>query len=172
MRRRRMTFLSAILLIATGAATPPPELEAFLSYPFVNDIVGNQHNESFAWLEMRNGVRAVWIAEGPSAKPRLLYSSESDDGMELANLSWSGDGKVLAWSRGGGEHNAWANGLAPPNPASAVDQPKLEIWASVSGGKPQLMGEGEEPAVSATGRIAFLKDDAVWVVDPDRKSVV
>ena len=161
-----MAFLGAIVLIATGAATPPPELEAFLSYPFVSDIAGNQRNETFAWLEMRNGVRAVWIAEGPSAKPRLLYSSGSDDGMELAGLSRSGDGKVLAWSRGGGEHNPWANGLAPPNPASAVDQPKLEIWASVSGGTPQLLGEGEEPAVSATGRIAYLKDDAVWIVDP------
>ena len=151
MRQRTMAFLGAIVLIATGATMPPPKLEAFLS---------------FAWLEMRNGVRAVWIAEGPSAKPRLLYSSGSDDGMELSGLSWSDDGKVLAWSRGGGEHNSWANGLAPPNPASAVDQPKLEIWASVSGGKPQLVGEGEEPAVSATGRIAFLKDDAVWIVDP------
>ena len=166
MRRRTMAFLGASVLVATGATTPPPKLEAFLSFPFVSDIAANQRSESFAWLEIRNGVRTVWIAEGPSASPRLLYSSESDDGMELAGLSWSGDGKVLAWSRGGGEHNPWANGLAPPNPASAVDQPKLEIWASVSGGKPQLVGEGEEPAVSATGRIAFLKDDAVWVVDP------
>jgi hypothetical protein len=58
-----MAFLGAIVLIATGAATPPPELEAFLSYPFVSDIAGNQRNETFAWLEMRNGVRAVWIAE-------------------------------------------------------------------------------------------------------------
>ena len=78
--------------------------------------------------------------------------------MELAGLSWSDDGKVLAWSRGGGEHNPWANGLAPPNPASAVDQPKLEIWASVGGGKPKLVGEGEEPTVSPTGRIAYLKE--------------
>ena len=166
MRRLTTAFLGAIVLIATGATTPPPKLEAYLSYPFVSDIAGNQRGESFAWLEMRNGVRAVWIAEGPSEKPRLLYSSGSDDGMELAGLSWSDDGKVLAWSRGGGEHNSWANGLAPPNPASAVNQPKLEIWASVSGGKPQLVGEGEEPAVSATGRIAYLKDDAVWIVDP------
>ena len=50
MRRRTMAFLGAIVLIATGAATPPPELEAFLSYPFVSDIAGNQRNESFAWL--------------------------------------------------------------------------------------------------------------------------
>ena len=166
MRRRTMAFLGAIVLIVTGATSPPPQLEAYLSYPFVSDIVGNRRNESFAWLEMRNGERAVWVAEGPSAKPRLLYSSGSDDGMELAGLSWSGDGKVLAWSRGGGEHNPWANGLAPPNPASAVDQPKLEIWASVNGAKPKFVGEGEEPAVSATGRIAYLKDDAVWIVDP------
>ena len=84
MRRWKMAYLGAIVLIATGATTPPPELEAYLSYSFVSDIVSNQRNESFAWLEMRNGHRAVWVAEGPSAKPRLLYSSGSDDGMELA----------------------------------------------------------------------------------------
>lgn len=166
MRQWTVAYLGTIMLVATGAATPPAALEAYLSYPFVSGIVSNERSESFAWLEMRNGVRSVWISEGPSAKPRLLYSTGSDDGMELAGLSWSGDGKVLAWSRGGGEHNPWANGLAPPNPGSAADQPKLEIWASVGGAKPQLVAEGEEPAVSATGRIAYLKDDAVWIVDP------
>ena len=62
MRQRTMAFLGAIVLIATGATMPPPKLEAFLSYPFVSDIAGNRRSDSFAWLEMRNGVRAVWIA--------------------------------------------------------------------------------------------------------------
>ena len=82
MQRRTMAFLGAIVLIATGAATPPPELESFLSYPFVSDIVGNGRTDSFAWLEMRNGVRAVWVAEGPARSLGCCIRAE-------ATTAWS-----------------------------------------------------------------------------------
>jgi dipeptidyl aminopeptidase/acylaminoacyl peptidase len=150
---------------AQAAAVVPAKLEAFLSYPFVSGLTAAPSGERIAWIEMRKGVRNVWLADGPEFRPRRLTDATADDGQELAGLTISPDGKTIAWSRGGGEHNSWANGLAPPNPASAVEQPQMEIWVSRDGAAPVKVGEGEEPAVSATGKLAYLKDGQVWTVD-------
>jgi dipeptidyl aminopeptidase/acylaminoacyl peptidase len=162
---------ASILSAQAGAATPPPKLEAFLAYPFLNGLAAPQSGDRIAWIETRKGARNIWLAEAPDFKPRRLTDATADDGQELAGLTFSPDGRTLAWSRGGGEHNPWANGLAPPNPASAVEQPKTEIWVSIAGAAPVKVAEdGEEPALSADGRLAYLKDGQVWTVDTAGKT--
>ncbi|HET6969881.1 MAG TPA: prolyl oligopeptidase family serine peptidase [Phenylobacterium sp.] len=159
----------ATLPLSASAQTPaaaPANLETFLSYPFVSGLVAAQSGDRIAWIEMRKGARNVWIADGPDFRPRRLTSATADAGQELAGLTLSPDGRTIAWSRGGGEHNPWANGLAPPNPASAVEQPQMEIWVSRDGAAPVKVAEGEEPALSAGGRLAYLKDGQAWTADP------
>ena len=173
MLKRALLALAAgvsIVSAPAGAAPPPPKLEAFLSYPFLEGLTAPESGDRVAWIETRKGVRNIWIAEGPGFTPRRLTSGTADDGQELASLNFSADGKVLAWSRGGGEHNPWANGLAPPNPASVVEQPQMEIWTSTAGGAPVKVADGgEEPTLSPTGRLAYLKDGQVWSVDAGGK---
>lgn len=162
--------MAAVSLGAAGAA-PPPKLEAFLAYPFLNELTASDSGTKLAWIETRKGVRNIWVADGPDFKARKLTNATADDGQELAGLNVSEDGSTLVWTRGGGEHNPWADGLAPPNPASAVDQPQLEIWVSRGGGAPVRVAQGgEEPALSSKGRIAYVKDNQVWVVDADGKT--
>ena len=151
--------------IACSATPPPAGLEAMLSYPFVSDLSASDNGERLAWIELRKGVRNVFTAEASDLRPRRLTDGRTDDGQELGGLVLSPDGRVLAWTRGGGEHNPWANGFAPPNPASAVEPPQLEVWASLGGATPVKVAEGgESPAVSVDGRIAYVKDDQAWAV--------
>lgn len=161
----------ASLQAATAApAAVPPKLEAFLAYPFLSDLTASDAGKTLAWIETRKGVRNIWVAEGPDFRPRMLTKATADDGQELAALNVSADGGTVVWSRGGGEHNPWANGLAPPNPASDVDQPQMEIWVSRAGAAPVRLAQGgEEPVLSPTGRIAYVKDGQVWTVEADGK---
>jgi dipeptidyl aminopeptidase/acylaminoacyl peptidase len=161
-------LVDGLSVAAASAASSeiPPKLEAFLSYPFVSDLTAADSGDTIAWVETRKGVRNIWIAAAPAFHPRRLTATTADDGQELAGLNFSPDGKTLVWSRGVGEHNSWASALPPPNPASSVEEPHTEIWASSSSGTPiKLAEDGEEPLVSSTGRLAYLKDSQVWTVD-------
>jgi dipeptidyl aminopeptidase/acylaminoacyl peptidase len=167
--RLLLTGLSALPLIlacttAPAAIAPPAQLDAFLDYDYAAGLTAPKSGGRFAWSVLRKGRRNVWVAEGPGFNPRKLTDGTSDDGQDIGELVWSDDGSTLAWTRGGVEHNGWASG-ASANPASAVVQPTTEIWVSVRGGKPVRVAEGEEPALSATGRLAYIKDGQVWTVD-------
>lgn len=165
--------LAAFSLMGAQAAAPadPPssaQLESFISYAFHGDLVAAPRGDRIAWFELRKGVRNVWVAAGPDFRPRRVTDATRDDGQELTGLVWSPDGKRIAWTRGGDHHrNPWAEDFPPPNPASDTEEPKLEIWTALAaGGAPMKIAEGDAPVISRTGRIAFLKDDQAWAVDP------
>ena len=161
----------AIIGGEAGAAPPPPGLEAYLSYPFIDDLVSAQSGSAVAWVLTQKGVRNVWIAEASDVHPRQLTHGATDDGQQIVDLAFSPDGKTLAWGRGGGEHNPWANDTPPPDPNSSPQQPHAEIWISLSGGEPKkIADDGEAPAISAKGELAYLKDGQVWTVDPVGKA--
>nr|WP_293376251.1 prolyl oligopeptidase family serine peptidase [Phenylobacterium sp.] len=160
-----------VALNASAATVPPAKLETYLSYPFISGLKASPSGTRLAWIENRQGVRNIWTAETPDFQPRRLTSGTADDGMELGELSLSPDGKIVAWSRGGGESNSWGAGLPPPNPASAVDQSHKEIWVSIAGAAPvRAAPDGEEPMLSATGQLAYLKDGQVWTADLTAKA--
>ncbi|MDE2561051.1 MAG: S9 family peptidase [Sphingomonadales bacterium] len=167
MRRFALAALAATLLSEPVQAAPPlpPDLAEFLSYPFIAELSAPATGGALAWVETREGVRNVWLARGPDFSAKKLTQGTSDDGMELTELTWSPDGKVLVWVRGGGESNSWAAGYPAPNPASLAQQPVQEVWASVEGAAPVKLGEGADPVVSASGRVAYIKDNQPWVVD-------
>ena len=162
---RRMTVIAGLGLAACAArAAPPSDLEAFLAYPFLTNLTAPEQGGRIAWIEVRQGKRSVWLAKGPDLRASRLAGTGLDDGMELSAMRFSPDGRILAWVRGGGEHNGWADGLPPPNPASAVAQPIQAIWVSIDGAAPLQVAEGDEPALSSAGRLAYIKDKQAWTV--------
>ncbi|WP_116091114.1 alpha/beta fold hydrolase [Sphingomonas crusticola] len=162
-------FAAMALPVLAAAPATPPGLESFLAYKFVGSLTAPEAGDRVAWMELHKGLRSIWLAQGPDYRPRQLVAGKSDDGQDLSELAFSPDGRTLVWVRGAVDHNGWANGLPAANPASAVVQPQMEIWASVDGRAPVKVGEGEEPIVSASGRIAFLRDNQVWTVAADGK---
>lgn len=157
----------AVLLAATplAATVPPPDLEAMLAYPFVNELVAADTSNRIAWLTTLKGARNVWTATAPAFAPRQVTSNTADDGQELTGLTFSPDGRRLAWVRGGDHDANWsAEGGLQPNPANDPSQPKLTIWTVLAAsGAPVKVAEGDHPALSAAGKLAYLKDGQVWV---------
>jgi dipeptidyl aminopeptidase/acylaminoacyl peptidase len=176
---RLLGAAAATLSIALGnmawAAPPPstavpPGLQAFLSYPFADNLAGAPHGGAVAWVETVGGVRKIWAAQGPGFTPRALTHATADDGQELMNVTISPDGKTVVWTRGGDHDANWQaeGGLAPDPDASPV-QPKVEIWvAPIDGSSPAVkITEGDAPAISTRGQLAFLKDHQVWTAPLD-----
>jgi dipeptidyl aminopeptidase/acylaminoacyl peptidase len=90
--------------------------------------------------------------------------------MELTNLSIAPDGRRLVWVRGGDHDANWpAEGGLQPNPAAVGEKPALTVWTALLGGKAVPVTEGDAPIVSATGRLAFVKDGQAWTAPLDGK---
>ncbi len=169
LRLRAMSFLVA----ATAAfAVPAPAraqsftLEQVRSYPFPTELVTSPDGARVAWVFDEKGVRNVYGAQAPDWKAHRLTAYAQDDGQELTQLAFSPDGSRVVYVRGGDHGSNWD---APaPVPNSSVVQPKIAIWSvPFGGGEPKKLADGDAPVVSPTGRVAFEKDNAIWVVPAD-----
>lgn len=158
--------LAALVATPASAAAPPADLVSQLSYPFIDGPVAASHAPRIAWITVQRGVRSIWTAAAPDYRPRLVFSTGKDDGQELTGLTLAPDGSALVWTRGGDHDANWEakNGLQP-NPAATTAQPQLEIWYARASGPAAKLAEGDAPALSSSGRLAFLRDGAVWSVD-------
>jgi dipeptidyl aminopeptidase/acylaminoacyl peptidase len=163
----RLGWIATVPMLLAGAplaAEAPPGLEPMLAYPFVNELVAAENGHRIAWLTTVKGVRNVWTASAPGFAPRQVTHGTADDGQELTGLTFSPDGSRLAWVRGGDHDANWpAEGGVQPNPGDAIDQPKLTIWTALAaGGAPVKLTEGDQPALSAMGKLVYVKDGQVW----------
>lgn len=157
-------LVSALLFLPTaGAAAPDFSVEQALSFPFPSNLVASRSGARIAWLFFEKGVRNVYAAEGPDWQPRRLTDFTGDDGVELTQLTFSGDDNRLVFVRGG-DHDAIWEDPHHPNPSSAPLPPKVEIWSvPFAGGKAAAVTEGDAPApVPGSDRLAFLRERKVF----------
>ncbi len=114
----------------------------------------------------------MWVADAPNYAPRQITQYKEDDGQEITQLTFSPDGRTLIYVRGGDHDANWAApGDLAPDPNSSVEQPKVTIWlASLGGGAPLKIAEGDAPKLSARGQLAYIAEHAVWSVPLDGKS--
>src|SRR5262249_16068162 len=136
-----------------------------ISYPYPSNIITSPTGSRVAWVFNEQGIRNIWVAEGPDFKARRLTENNADDGQELTNLTFSKDGNLIVYVRVGDHASNWeAKGNIQPNPASSPVQPKLEIWSvPFAGGPAEMLGEGDEPVISPRGdRVAFIRDRQIW----------
>ena len=156
--------------IAGAPQAAPFTIEQALSYPFVDHLVAAPHADRIAWVRMVRGVRNVWVADGPSLTPRPVTRFTADDGQEITGLTFSPDGRTLVFVRGGDHDANWpAKGDLAPDPASSPDEPKITLWlADPTGAKPAAaITEGDEPAVTDAGMLAYVKAGQVWTAKLD-----
>ncbi len=142
-------------------------MEQVLSFPFVPEIASAEHADRVAWVRVVNGVRNVWVADGPSFAPHQVTQYAADDGQEITQLTFSPDGKHLLYVRGGDHDANWtAAGDLAPNPDSSPDQALVTIWsASLVGAAPAKVAEGDHPAITDDGRIAYVSNHQVWLAN-------
>ncbi|MBV8681639.1 MAG: S9 family peptidase [Caulobacteraceae bacterium] len=178
-RKRFLGAAAAVICAAIGPtawgqsapSTPPPTgLQAFLSYPFASDLAASTTGGVIAWVQNVQGVRNIWVAQGPSFAARALTHLTADDGQELKSLALSPDGKTVVWTRGGDHDANWpAEGGLAPDPDSSPVQPKVEVWAAPADGAspPVKIADGDEPTISSRGELAYIKDHQVWTAPLD-----
>jgi dipeptidyl aminopeptidase/acylaminoacyl peptidase len=161
----RVRFAAVALALSVCSAQAAPfTMEQVLSYPYASGIAAAPNGGHIAWVRNVEGVRNVWVADAPAYKPRQVTKYTTDDGQEITQLTFSPDGKELLYVRGGDHDSNWEADSAPV-PDAATEQPKVTIYAvAMRGGAPAKIAEGDEPAISAGGKIAYVLKDQVWTV--------
>src|SRR5205814_3256906 len=169
------TFASRISLglcfLAAPASAGQFTMEQVLNYPFVSEIAAAKDASRIAWVRNIKGVRNVWVADAPGYDARRVTQYKADDGQEITQLVFSPNGTHLVYVRGGDHDANWpAEGNLAPDPTSSAEQPKVTIWAvTLKSGAPAKVAEGDEPAISRDGRLAYVQDVKVWTVSLNGK---
>lgn len=163
-----LTLMSTVAGAATG---PAEDLANALAYPFESEIGASDHAPVLAWVRNQLGLRNIWIASAPSFQPIQITHFDQDDGQELTQPTLAPDGRWLVFVRGGDHDANWpATGNLPPDPNSSPTAPEVAIWAAaLPDGKPSRLTEGDAPAISSRGQLAYLKDGQVWTTSLDGK---
>lgn len=168
----------AVLLLAPGIGYAAPSgftVADALAFPFVDALVSAPSGDRIAWVRLVEGVRNVWVADAPGFVPRQVTKFTADDGQELTQLTFSSDGKTLVFARGGDHDANWpAAGNLQPNPTSGTSEAKVTLWhADPTGAKPAgEITEGDAPALSSRGKLAFVKNGQVWTSQLDGSGAV
>jgi len=139
-------------------------LDQIKSYPFPNELTGSSKSSKIAWAFDEQGLRNIYVAEGPEYTSRRLTSYMEDTGQELSSVSISADGNWVVYVRGGDFGSNWDDEL-PVNPTFNPFPPKVEIWSFPFSGKtPVLIDEGINPVISPNSdKIAYIKNGQLWV---------
>jgi len=171
-RHNPLTAAAALwALIAMAVPASAFTMEQVLHYPYSDNLAAAEHADRIAWVRDVGGVRNVWVAEGPTYKARQVTQYTEDDGQEITHLTFSPDGTHLLYVRGGDHDANWpAEGKLQPDPASSTEEPKVTIWsASLTGAAPVGIAEGDAPAISSKGVLAYIANDQVWTTTLDGK---
>ena len=171
-----LALSGAFLAVLTGSVGAEQASSAFtvaqvLHYPYTDNLAAAEHGDAVAWVRNLGGVRNIWVARGPEFAPRQVTPYTDDDGLELTQLTFSPDGTRFVYVRGGDHDANWpAEGNVAPDPNAAPEQPLVTIWsAKLSSGARLKIAEGDAPAISAKGVLAYTKDDQVWTASLDGK---
>src|SRR5262249_32896231 len=100
-------------------------VEQVMSSPFFEGLMTAVHVPRVVWAFDAKGVRNVWIADAPSFSARQVTHYSEDDGMALASLRLTPDGRTVVYARGS-ELNS-AGEVA--DPTNNVTRPNQQVWA-------------------------------------------
>jgi dipeptidyl aminopeptidase/acylaminoacyl peptidase len=109
-----------------------------MSSPFPTNLVAAQPAGRIAWLFAAKGEHNVWVADAPNFEARQVTHYTGDDGLPLAALKLTPDGRTAIYARGT-EANS-AGEIA--DPTSGVEKRTQQVWAvDIDHGEPRLLGE-------------------------------
>ena len=166
-----MKKLLFVLLLPIQLFAQSIPFKSFKSYPFPTELCSASNGSKIAWAMDEQGVRNVYVAEGPSYTAKKLTNFTKNDGQELTSLSISDDGKWVVFVRGG-DHGANYDGGLPINAANETNPFKVQVGAvPFAGGDTKFLAEGDAPEVSSDSKtVAFIKGGQVFTAPIDGSS--
>jgi dipeptidyl aminopeptidase/acylaminoacyl peptidase len=183
---------SSPFLCSAQTAPHAFSLEQVMSSPFPTNLVAaghsgehaagntNDHAGRIAWVFSSRGERNVWIADAPNFEARQVTHYVGDDGLPIAALKLTPDGRTVVYARG-----SEANGSGEiADPTSNVEKRVQQVWAAdVDKGEPRLgdprllgdMGCDEEGCediqISPSGEFAvWSAKKQLWIAPISGKS--
>jgi dipeptidyl aminopeptidase/acylaminoacyl peptidase len=162
----------AVFCSAQGAP-PSFSLEQVLSSPFPTNLVAAEHSGRIAWVFAAKGGRNVWVADAPNFEARQVTHYLGDDGMPVAALKLTPDGRTVVYARGTEANSAGETA----DPSSGVEKRTQQVWAADvdkgehNAGEPRLLGdmgcdeEGcEDIQISPNGEFALWSaKKQIWI---------
>lgn len=131
-------LLLTCFFLADFAAAANFTLEQVISSPFPTGLVAALHSPRVAWVFNAKGVRNLWVADAPDFAARQITRYDGDDGLPIASLRITADGRTLVYVRGS---EANENGRVA-DPTNGISARKQQVWAiDVDAGAPRLLGE-------------------------------
>jgi len=135
---RRVALVAVIVIASLPAAAANFSLEQVLSSPFPYGLVAASHAPRVAWVFNFKGARNVWIADGPNFAARHVTHYSGDDGVPIASLRLTPDGRIIVFVRGS-ETNDAGRVAAPTNDVTPRKQ--MVFAMEVDGESPRALGE-------------------------------
>ncbi len=130
-----LLLVTSSLLSSAQTTTRAFTLEQVLSSPFPSELVSAEHAGRIAWVFAAKGERNVWIADAPNFEARQVTHYVGDDGMPIAALQLTPDGKTVVYARGSEVNGAGETA----DPTSNVEKRAQQVWAAdVDKGEPRL----------------------------------
>ncbi|HSM04846.1 MAG TPA: prolyl oligopeptidase family serine peptidase [Longimicrobiales bacterium] len=159
-----LAAVAGALACATAGGAQAITVADILSAPFHEGMVAASGADVVAWVVNDRGSRNVWVARGPDFEGAPATAYEGDDGQEVGGLQLTPDGRHVLFVRGGASNReGWT-----PTPAQDPEGAERGLWWAPTDGSapPTALGEAGSPAVSPDGgRLAFTRDDRIWVRD-------
>ncbi len=126
------------LFLSHAARAATFTLEQVMSSPFPSNLVAASRSSRVAWVFDAKGVRNLWVADAPNFAARQVTHYEGDEGLPMASLRITSDGRTLVYVVGS-EINESGRVADPTN---AVEPRKQQVWAvDVDAGIPRMLGE-------------------------------
>ena len=162
----RKLLLLLVLPIQLLAQTIP--FKSFKNYPFPTELCSASKGAKIAWAMDEQGVRNVYVAEGPAFAAKKVTNFTKNDGQELTSLTISEDGKYVVFIRGG-DHGANYDGGLPINAANETNPFKVQVGSvPFAGGDTKFLSEGDAPEISPDSKtVAFIKGGQVFTAPID-----
>lgn len=147
MMKHTLLFL---LLASNTLFAQSPELEKFISHPIEANFASSADGRHIAWVINDHGKRNIILKTGTDiAKPLTTYTQ--DDGQEISQITFSPNGTIVLFVRGGGA-----------NPASLASGVEQAIWFK------DLTSKTSIPAKITTGNSpVFFKDGLKFLFSRD-----
>jgi len=126
-------FLFSVKTLAAGFT-----LEQVMSSPFPSNLVAASRSSRVAWVFDAKGVRNLWVADAPNFAARQVTHYDGDEGLPIASLRITADGRTLVYVRGSETNES--DRVA--DPTNGVWPRKQQVWAvDVDAGAPRMLGE-------------------------------